>query len=147
MIELRSSALQEDSLPTEPPSILEWVTYPFSGGSSQPRKWSRVSCIASRLFTDWATREWVKSLGRIRLFATPWTAAYQAPLSMGFFRQESWSGLLFPSPGDLPNPRIEPRSPTLKADILPSIREAHSYYKILAIYSVLLIYPCSLIST
>ena len=55
----------------------------------------------------------VKSLSRVRLFATPWTVAYQAPLFMGFSRQEHWSGLPFPSPGDLPNPGIEPRSPTL----------------------------------
>ena len=54
------------------------------------------------------------------LFATPWTVAYQAPLSMGFSRQECWSGLQFPSPGDLPNPEIEPRSPTVRANALPS---------------------------
>ena len=47
----------------------------------------------------------VKSLSRARLFTTPWTVAYQAPLSMGFYRQEYWSGLPFPSPGDLPWPR------------------------------------------
>ena len=62
----------------------------------------------------------MKSLSRVRLFTTPWTAAYQAPPSMGFSRQECWSGLPFPSPGDLPNPGIEPRSPTLQADALPS---------------------------
>ena len=45
--------------------------------------------------------------------ATPWTVAYQAPLSMGFSRQEYWSGLPFPSPGDLPSPGIEPVSPAL----------------------------------
>ena len=50
----------------------------------------------------------------------PWTAAYQAPLSMGFSRQEYWSGLPFPSPGDLPDPRIEPGSPALQADSLLS---------------------------
>ena len=49
----------------------------------------------------------------------PWTVACQAPLSMGFSRQPYWSGLPFPSPGILPNPRIEPRSPALKADSLP----------------------------
>ena len=43
----------------------------------------------------------------LSLFVTPWSVAHQAPLSMGFFRQEYWGGLLFPSPGDLPNPRIE----------------------------------------
>ena len=51
---------------------------------------------------------------------TPWTVACQAPLSMGLSRQEYWSGLPFPSPGDLPNPVIEPRSPTLQADALTS---------------------------
>ena len=45
--------------------------------------------------------------------ATPWTVACQAPLSMGFSRQEYWSGLPFPSPGDLPDPGIEPGSPAL----------------------------------
>ena len=62
----------------------------------------------------------VKSLSRVRLFATLWTVAYQAPPSMGFSRQEYWSGLPFPSPGDLPDPGIEPRSPTLEADALTS---------------------------
>ena len=62
----------------------------------------------------------VKSLSRVRLFATLWTVACQAPLSMGFSRQEYWSGLPFPSPGDLPNPGIELRSPALQADALTS---------------------------
>ena len=53
-------------------------------------------------------------------FATPWTVSCQAPLSMGFFRQEYWNGLPFPSPGDLPNPGIEPRSPELQANSLPT---------------------------
>ena len=50
----------------------------------------------------------------------PWTAACQAPLSIGFSRQEYWSGLPFPSPGDLPNPGIKARSPALQADSLRS---------------------------
>ena len=50
----------------------------------------------------------------------PWTIAYQAPPSMGFSRQEYWSGMPFPSPGDLSDPGIEPRSPTLQADALTS---------------------------
>ena len=61
----------------------------------------------------------VKSLSRVRLFATPQTVACQAPLSMGFSRQECWSGLPFPSPGDIPDPGIEPESPPLQADALP----------------------------
>ena len=62
----------------------------------------------------------VKSLSRVRLFATLWTVAHQAPLSMGFSRQEYWSGLPFPPPGDLPDPGTEPRSPVLQADTLTS---------------------------
>ena len=62
----------------------------------------------------------VKLLSRVRLFATPWTVAYQAPPSMGSSRQECWSGLPFPSPGDLPDPGIEPGSPALQADVLLS---------------------------
>ena len=62
----------------------------------------------------------MKSLSRVRLFATPWTVAYQAPLSMKFSRQEYWSGLSFPSPGDLPNPGLEPGSPALESDGLTS---------------------------
>ena len=62
----------------------------------------------------------MKSLSRVRLFATPWTVAHQAPPSMEFSRQQYWSGLPFPSPGDLPNPGIEPRSPSLQADALTS---------------------------
>ena len=58
-------------------------------------------------------RKKLKSLSRIRLFVTPWTVAYHAPPSMGFSRQEYWSGLPFPSPGDLPDPGIEPGSPAL----------------------------------
>ena len=50
----------------------------------------------------------------------PWTAAHQAPQSMGFSRQEYWSGLPLPSPGDLPDPGIEPGSPALEADALTS---------------------------
>ena len=55
----------------------------------------------------------VKLLSRVRLSATPWAIAYQAPPSMGFSRQEYWSGLPFPSPGDLPDPETEPGSPAL----------------------------------
>ena len=58
----------------------------------------------------------MKLLSCVRLFATPCTVAYQAPPSTGFSRQDYWSGLLFPSPGDLPDPGIEPVSPALEAD-------------------------------
>ena len=56
----------------------------------------------------------------VRLFKIPWTVAHQAPLSLGFPRQEYWGGLPWPSPGDLPDPGIEPGSPALQADSLPS---------------------------
>ena len=62
----------------------------------------------------------VKSLSRVRLFVTLWTEAYQAPPSMGFSRQEYWSGVPLPSPGDLSDPGIEPRPPALEADALLS---------------------------
>ena len=61
-----------------------------------------------------------KVFSRVPLFVTPWIVACQAPLSMKFSRQEYWSGLPFLSPGDLPDPRIEPGSPALQADSLPS---------------------------
>ena len=60
----------------------------------------------------WLVSE-VKLLICVRLFATPWTVAYHAPLSMRFSKQEYWSGLPFPSPEDLPDPGIKPGSPTL----------------------------------
>ena len=121
--------------------ILEWVAYPFSKGSSWPRNWTGVSCIADGFFANWAIREtpslvnqllqkasWeaysvfvvVQSLSHIWLFATPWTVAYQAPQYMGFSRQEYWSGLPFLSLGDLPDPGIESGSPALQTDSLPS---------------------------
>ena len=73
--------------------ILEWVAISFSRETSQPRDRTQVSHIAGRHFTIWATRE---------------------------VPQEYWSGLVFPSPGDFPNPGIEPRSPALWADTLTS---------------------------
>ena len=78
--------------------------------------------INSEYFMKSKALEWeeVKSLSCVQLFATPWTIAYQASPSMGFSRQEYWRGLSFPSPGDLPNPGIEPGSPALEADALTS---------------------------
>ena len=71
----------------------------------------------------------VKWLSWVQLFTTPWTVAYQAPPPMGFSRQEYWSGLPFPSPGDLPNPGIESRSPTLQADSLPADPQGKPFIK------------------
>ena len=59
-------------------------------------------------------------LSGVQLFATPWTVAHQAPLSVKFSRQEYWRGLPFPSLGDLPGPGIKPGSPVLQTDSSPS---------------------------
>ena len=70
------------------------------------------------LYLEKFTWKKVKSLSRVWLFASLWIVACQVPPSMGFSRQEYWSGLPFPSPGDLPNPEIKPRSPALQTDSL-----------------------------
>ena len=89
----------------------------------QIRKGVHQGCILSpclfNLYAEWVS-EWVKSLSRVWLFATPWTVAHQALPSMGFSKQEYWSGLPFPSPGDLPDPEIKLVSPAFQADALTS---------------------------
>ena len=89
------------------------------GHKSNLSKFKKIEMI-SDIFSDHNTMSEVKSLSRVQLFATPWTVVYQASLSMGFSRQEYWSGLPFPSPGDLPDPGIKPRSLALQADALSS---------------------------
>ena len=85
---------------------------------------SRVKCMVRSVLMAprlWAIFSCVQSLSHVQFFATvPWTGMHQVPLSMEFSRQEHWSGLLFPSPGDLPNPGIEPGSPALQAYSLPT---------------------------
>ena len=76
--------------------------------------------VSSESSTDVFTLRMCAQSLHMPVFVTPWTVAHQAPLPMGFSRQECWSGLPFPSPGDLPDPGIEPGSPTLQADALPS---------------------------
>ena len=101
------------------PRVLEWVAYPFSRGSSQSRARTKVSYIAGRFFTSWATKEApvayslntacvpAKSLQLCpTLQPYRWTVARRAPPSVGFSRQEYWSGL--PCPKDLPDPGMEP---------------------------------------
>ena len=66
-------------------------------------------------------------LSHVQFYAIPWTIACQAPLSMGFSRQDYWSGLPCPFPGDLPNPGVEPRSPALQGDcLLPETLGVHN---------------------
>ena len=91
--------------------LLLWRRWKEAVAEHQKRRF----CIINRNVAGGA-----QPLSRVRLFAIPWTVVYQASLSKGFSRQEYWSGLPFPSPGDLPNPRIESRSPALPADAFPS---------------------------
>ena len=83
-----------------------------------PVSYSRDSGRKSNLLYQRSEAKWGRSV--VSDSATPWTVAYQAPQSTDFSRQEYWSGLPFPSPGDLPDPGIEPGSPALQADALPS---------------------------
>ena len=90
---------------------------------------------SQRVRHDWATEmNWTElmvvggSVAKSCLtLATPWTVACQVPLSLGFSRQEYWSGLPFPSPGDLPNPGVKPKSPSLQADSLGTELPGKSY--------------------
>ena len=88
----------------------------------------------------------VKSLSPVRLFATPWTVAHQASPSMGFSRQECWSGLPVPSPGDLPDPGIEPRSPSLQADVLTSEPPGNTQIYLILYYYYTIIVPQSFLN-
>ena len=77
----------------------------------------------------WWNWKWSRSV--VSDSATPWTVAHQAPLSMGFSRQEYWSGLPFPSPADLPDPGIEPGTPAFQADALTSEPLMKAWIKLL----------------
>ena len=110
--------------PSQSPS---WKEQPFVGVYTVCTHWHfwvHISPSKTRKFTITLTpcllKLKVKSLSHVPLFGTPWTVAYQVACSMGFSRQEYWSGLPFPSPGDLPDSGIEPRSPALQADTLTS---------------------------
>ena len=96
--------------------VLHLICQPIWKTQQWPQDWKRSVFIP----IPKKVKLKVKSLNRVQLFATLWTIAQQAPPSMGFSRQEYWSGLPFPSPGDLPNPGIEPTSPALQADALTS---------------------------
>ena len=91
-------------------------------------------------FTIWKWKCYL--LSHVRLFATPWTVACQAPLSVGFSREEYWSGLPFPSLEDLPDSGIKPGSPTLQADPLPSELAGKPIFYHIWIYLVFLIVFC-----
>ena len=119
------SSLLEKEMATQS-SILAWRIPGMGEPGRLPSMGShRVGHDCSDLaVSDLIEVKWseMKSLSRVRLFATPWTLAYQAPPSLGFSRQEYWSGLPCPPPGDLPNPGIEPiasTAPALQMDSLP----------------------------
>ena len=109
--------------------ILEWVAISFSRGSPQPRDRTLVLLPGQADLYCWVTREAhgiytpllyttmcvLSRFSCVQLFVMPWTIAHQAPMSMGFSREECWSGLLCPPPGDLPGPGIEPTSLTSPA--------------------------------
>ena len=98
--------------------ILEWVAISYSRGSSWPRDRAHISCVShitGRLFTTESPGKSLhyvavatQSLSCVQLCVAPQTVAHRAPLFMGFPRQEYWSGLPFPTPGDLPDPGIKP---------------------------------------
>ena len=102
-----------------------WSGLPFSspGDLPDPEIEPMSPLLATGFFTaELLLRGCVSHFNCVQLFATPWTEAHQTPLSMGFSRQEHWSGLPFPFPGDLPNPGIKPTflvSLALQADSLP----------------------------
>ena len=91
-----------------------------STGCNKKRPLQPVKVLPKKKNSSNHERKKVKPLSHVQLFATPWTAAYQAPPSMGFSRREYWSGVPLPSPGDLPDPGMEPGSPALQADASPS---------------------------
>ena len=102
---LMSPAMAGRSLPPVPPGkpVDENTIHPYAQLTLEKDPYVTIPKVKVK----------VKSLSCVRLFVTPWTVAHQAPLSMGFSRQEYWSGLPFPSPGHLPDPGIEPMFPAL----------------------------------
>ena len=119
-------------LPLQGPTYSSWLQ---PGRSSVKTHWLSgldlcLCCLKYAVFMC------VWSMSHVWLFETPWTVALQAPLSMGFSRQEYWSGSPFPSPRDLPNPGIEPRFSTLQADslLVGATREAPCRIHKVALY-------------
>ena len=115
----------EANIQTDPDSQSEffraWKYFLWESNSqTHERKLWILRSVQLPSKTAHTERKKVKLLSRVRLFATPWTVIHQAPLSMGFSRQEYWSGLPFPSSGDLSYPGIKPGSLTLQADTLSS---------------------------
>ena len=117
IIETRDSG--ERASPTFP-KLYPISLYRHMNMCATKKRFRRHWLSKSKHISSFRTFGVFKSFSRVRLFAIPWTVAHQAPPSMGFSRQEYWSGLPFPSPEDLPDLGIESRSPTLQADALTS---------------------------
>ena len=103
--------------------ITQWMgrsSLPKCGSTVLPKFKQVLQALGFFLSSRKYTKERVSHSVVSDSLSTPWTVALQAPLSMEFSRQKYWSGLPFPSPGDIPNPGIEPRTPALQADALPS---------------------------
>ena len=101
----------------------KYVLFGISCGTNETQLFDFCSCSSSvYFFPQWIWRGGTLLLlllscfSRVWVFATPWTVACQAPLPLGFSRQEYWSGLPFASPEDLPHPRIKPSTPALQVD-------------------------------
>ena len=115
--------VKSKNTPSSVPAVLStcspysyWLMWSHSSGPGMERLMGLCSVFVELIFLLSCVSRSVMS----NSFASSWTIANQAPLSMGFSRQEYWSGLPFPTPGDLPNPGIKPRSPALQADSLLS---------------------------
>ena len=118
--------LLPDTGPTSPGLLLGRQIHPFGTAAeslTQPTGQARGAILGCEDFLVVAV---VHFLSGVRLFATPWTAAQQAPLSMEFSRQEYWSGSPFPSPGDLPDPQMEPGSPALAGGFFTTAKPGKS---------------------
>ena len=107
------------------PCFWSYLVFPISRAILLKRKALTLIKIKSSSRGYWSRQgevwRWLwkwKSLSCVQFFVTPWTVACQAPLSMEFSRPQHWSGYLFPSPGDLPNLGIKPRSLALQVDSL-----------------------------
>ena len=123
MIILKKHSFHYSFLPLQLLSSLWTVLYHF------------ILLIYVTVSRGWKVKKKCQSLSCVRLFVTPWTVAPpQTPLSVKFSRQKCWSGLPFPSPGDLPNPGIKPRSPALQMDSLPSV--SSSMVNFISIYFI-----------
>ena len=121
-----------------------WHLVKTTGYLVQENKSKHWPATSTKLNSKMDNGSGIQSLTHIWFFGTPWTVACQASLSIGFFRQEYWSGLPFPSPGDLPDPGIKPRSSALQADsLLLSHTHTHTH-TFVVVQSISHVWLCNL---